>query len=194
MTAENTTNSLVFQIDQLLEEASKLAKTESDSSKFFDTLLQRAVLPVKAQSAAIWMLGPDSHPVAVSRYQSSGLRHHSEKTRQAIDQTIRESIESGQAKSWVLMERHRFRFSFVPTIQDPDHLTQRLPSTLLIELTGNWIPFTQASQKRLQRSQLNLPAGKIQRDRCPLAGQRSIPKLRLTGTGLSYFPTPCMRT
>ncbi len=98
MTAENTTNSLVFQIDQLLEEASKLAKTESDSSKFFDTLLQRAVLPVKAQSAAIWMLGPDSHPVAVSRYQSSGLRHHSEKTRQAIDHTIRESIESGQAK------------------------------------------------------------------------------------------------
>ena len=98
MTAENTTNSLVFQIDQLLEEASKLARTESDSSKFFDALLRRAVLPVEAQSAAIWMLGPDSHPVAISRYQSSGLKPNARKTQEAIDQTVRESIESGQAK------------------------------------------------------------------------------------------------
>ena len=98
MTAENTTNSLVFQIDQLLEEASKLAKTESDSSKFFDALLGRAVLPVNAKSAAIWMLGPDSHPIAISRYQSSSAKSTSRKTQNAVGQTIREAIESGQAK------------------------------------------------------------------------------------------------
>ena len=98
MTVENTANSLVFQIDQLLEEASTLAKTESDSSKFFDALLRRAVLPVDAQAAAIWMLGPDSHPIAISWYQLSSLKQTARKTQDAIDQTIRESIESGQAK------------------------------------------------------------------------------------------------
>lgn len=98
MTGENPTNAIVFQIDQLLEEASTLAKTERDSARFFTTLLQRTVLAVDAQAAAIWMLGNQSHPVPIAAHQLSVLGQLTEKTQQAIDLTIGECIETGQAK------------------------------------------------------------------------------------------------
>jgi len=98
MTAENPTNSPVFQIDQLLEEASKLAKTERDSGRFFKTLLQRAVLAVDAQAAAIWMLGSQSHPIAIAEHQLSQLGPRADETQAAIDQTIIKCVETGQAK------------------------------------------------------------------------------------------------
>lgn len=101
MSAKNTTNSLVFQIDQLLDEASKLAETESDSAKFFAALLHRSVLAVQAQSAAIWMLGPDSYPVAISTHQPRNVETGSPSEQLANHQAIRQSIESGDARNVV---------------------------------------------------------------------------------------------
>ena len=69
MTVEKRSNSLVFHIDQLLEEVTELAKTESNASTFHATLLQRAAIAVDAQASALWMLGPDSTPVTTSSYQ-----------------------------------------------------------------------------------------------------------------------------
>lgn len=101
MTAKNSTNSLVFQIDQLLDEASKLAKTERDPATFYQTLLQRAVLAVQAYAAAIWVTGPQSYPVAIAAHQLSELDRRSSKTQLAITETIEHCIETGQAKKLI---------------------------------------------------------------------------------------------
>ena len=99
MSAENTTSSLVFQIDQLLDEASSLARSERDSAKFFNTLLERAALAVEAQSANLWMLGPDSHPIAVSSHQPLKFGKHSGQTQLEIEQAIQHCIVSDNSSS-----------------------------------------------------------------------------------------------
>jgi len=107
MTAEKRSHSLVFHIDQLLEEVSELAKTECNASTFLATLLQRAAFAVDAQGAALWMLGPDSTPVTTSSYRMGEVFKLGAKAERsgwpssaqaAIGETVTKCIESNQPK------------------------------------------------------------------------------------------------
>ncbi|MDB4766376.1 efflux RND transporter periplasmic adaptor subunit [bacterium] len=107
MTAEKRSDSLVFHIDQLLEEVTELAKTETSASTFLATLLQRAAIAVDAQASALWMLGPDSTPVTTSSYRMGEVFNLATKTDRsgrppsaeaAIRETVAKCIDSNQPK------------------------------------------------------------------------------------------------
>ena len=98
MTAEKRPDSLVFHIDQLLEEVTELAKTETNASTFLATLLQRAAIAVDAQASALWMIGPDSTPVIMSSYRIKEVSDQPLSAQDAIRETVAKCIESNQPK------------------------------------------------------------------------------------------------
>ena len=113
MAAEKRSDSLVFHIDQLLEEIAQLAKTETNASTFLATLLQRAAIAVDAQGSAVWMLGLDSTPVTTASYQLGDLFESAERSggsssaQTAIRETVTKCIESNQPKKLIASSKSK---------------------------------------------------------------------------------------
>ena len=142
MTAEKRSESLVFHIDQLLEEVTELAKTATSASTFMATLLQRATIAVDAQAAAVWMIGPDSTPVTTSSYRMGEVFDAGETAERsggassaqaAIRETVFKCIDSSQPKKLTANSKSKtisvFLWPFLSTSDATNYSTASVAST-----------------------------------------------------------------
>ena len=193
MTAEKRSNSLVFHIDQLLEEVTELAKTESNASTFLATLLQRAAIAVDAQASAVWMIGPDSTPVTTSSYRlaevfDSGAKRdragQPASAQTAIGETVTQCIESNQPKKLTANGKSKtisvFLWPFSSTSDSTNASSAAADSAIAIYFTSELDPELAPVYLNFAEAIAELAANFQQRNSPaePTEGQSSWPKFK----------------
>ena len=196
MTAEKRSDSLVFHIDQLLDEINELAKTEANASSFLATLLQRAAIAVDAQASSLWMIGPNSTPVIASSYRMdevfpAGSKEaragRTQSAQAAIRETVTECIESNQPKKLTANSKSKSISVFLwPFSSTPDPATGFADSAIAIYFTTELDPALAQIYLNFAEAIAELAANFQQRNNraIPAEGHSSWPKFKTLSESL----------